>query len=436
MADAKRRLAVILSADVAGYSRLMGDDERATMDTLNAYRDVFRRHISDRDGRVVDTAGDSVLALFNSIVEAVQCAVDVQGELEACNAGLPENRRMRFRVGVTLGDIFEQDDGTIYGNGVNVAARLESLAEPGGIWLSGSAHEQVEGKTNHSFEDVGTHPVKNIARPVRAFRVMGRETSDVPAPEKPHTSRSRPSIAVLPFDNLSGDTEQEYFADGMAEDLITALSRIRWLFVTARNSTFAYKGQAVDVKRVGQEMGVQYVLEGSVRKDGDRVRITAQLIEATTGNHIWAKRYDRKLADIFAIQDELTEAIVGEIEPELAEVERERAYREPPESLNAWDFIAAALAPDEPSEINSWREHYYRIRRQLVGATLFFWVAVAVANAMLLEPFGPRGIVPYASFVVILAPALVTKNARVQGGVAIVYLVFVLAAIVLNPRLR
>ena len=219
MADAKRRLAVILSADVAGYSRLMGDDERATMDTLNAYRDVFRRHISDRDGRVVDTAGDSVLALFNSIVEAVQCAVDVQGELEACNADLPENRQMHFRVGVTLGDILEQDDGTIYGNGVNVAARLESLAEPGGIWLSGSAHEQVEGKTNHSFEDVGTHPVKNIARPVRAFRVTGRETSDVPAPEKPHTSPSRPSIAVLPFHNLSGDTEQEYFADGMAEDL-------------------------------------------------------------------------------------------------------------------------------------------------------------------------------------------------------------------------
>ena len=343
MADAKRRLAVILSADVAGYSRLMGDDERATMDTLNAYRDVFRRHISDRDGRVVDTAGDSVLALFNSIVEAVQCAVDVQGEIATCNAGLPENRRMHFRVGVTLGDILEQDDGTIYGNGVNVAARLESLAEPGGIWLSGSAHEQVEGKTNHSFEDVGTHPVKNIARPVRAFRVMGLETSDVPAPEKPHASPSRPSIAVLPFDNLSGDSEQEYFADGMAEDLITALSRIRWLFVIARNSTFTYKGRAVDVKRVGQEMGARYVLEGSVRKGGDRVRITAQLIEATTGNHIWAKRYDRKLADIFAIQDELTEAIVGEIEPELAEVERERAYREPPESLNAWDCYQRGL---------------------------------------------------------------------------------------------
>ena len=340
MADAKRRLAAILSADVAAYSRPMGDDERATMDTLNAYRKVFRKHISDRGGRVVDTAGDSVLAVFDSVVEAVHCAVDVQGELEGCNAGLPEDRRMRFRVGVNLGDILEQDDGTIYGDGVNVAARLESLAEPGGICLSGSAYEQVEGKTNRSFEDIGAHAVKNISRPVRAFRMTA---ADVAAPEKLLTLADRPSIAVLPFDNLSGDPEQEYFADGIAEDLITALSRIRWLFVTARNSTFTYKGQAVDVKRVGQKMGVRYVLEGSVRKGGDRVRVTAQLIEATTGNHIWAKRYDRNTADIFAIQDELTEAIAGEIEPELAEVERERAYHKPPESLNAWDCYQQGL---------------------------------------------------------------------------------------------
>ena len=225
----------------------------------------------------------------------------------------------------------------------HVAARLESLAEPGGIWLSGSAHEQVEGKTNRGFEDVGTHAVKNIARPVRAFRVTGRETSAAAAPKKPRTSSGRPSIAVLPFDNLSGDPEQEYFADGMAENLITTLSRIRWLFVIARNSTFTYKGRAVDVKQVGQEMGVRYVLEGSVRKGGDRVRITAQLVEATTGNHIWAKRYDRQLADIFVVQDELTEAIAGEIEPELAEVERERAYREAPENLNAWDCYQQGL---------------------------------------------------------------------------------------------
>ena len=230
-----------------------------------------------------------------------------------------------FEWASTSATSFEQDDGTVYGNGVNVAARLESLAEPGGICLSGSAHEQVEGKTNHSFEDVGTHAVRNIARPVLVFRVTGREASGATAPEKPLASPARPSIAVLPFDNLSDDPEQEYFADGMAEDLITALSRIRWLLVIARNSTFTYKGQAVDVKRVGQEMGVRYVLEGSVRKGGDSVRVTAQLSEATTGNHIWAKRYDRKLADIFAIQDDLTEAIAGEIEPELAEVERERA---------------------------------------------------------------------------------------------------------------
>ena len=340
MADAKRRLASILSADVAGYSRLMGDDERATMDTLNAYRKVFRKHISNGGGRVVDTAGDSVLAVFDSVVEAVECAVDIQGELEGCNAGLPQDRQMYFRVGVNLGDILEQDDGTIYGDGVNVAARLESLAEPGGICLSGSAYEQVEGKTNLGFEGIGKHAVKNIARPVRVFRVTG---ADAAAPEKTLAVPDRPSIAVLPFDNLSGDPEQEYFADGIAEDLITALSRIRWLFVIARNSTFTYKGRSVDVKRVGQEMGVRYVLEGSVRKGGDRVRVTAQLIEATTGNHIWAKRYDRELADIFAIQDELTEAIAGEIEPELAEVERERAYRRPLEDLNAWDCYQRGL---------------------------------------------------------------------------------------------
>ena len=217
------------------------------------------------------------------------------------------------------------------------------MAEPGGICLSGSAYEQVEGKTNRGFEGIGKHAVKNIARPVRVFRVTGTGPAAVIEPEKSLALADRPSIAVLPFDNLSGDPEQEYFADGIAEDLITALSRIRWLFVTARNSTFTYKGQAVDVKRVGQKMGVRYVLEGSVRKGGDRVRVTAQLIEATTGNHIWAKRYDRNTADIFAIQDELTEAIAGEIEPELAEVERERAYHKPPESLNAWDCYQQGL---------------------------------------------------------------------------------------------
>lgn len=346
MAKVRRRLVAIFSADVVGYSRLMGDDERATMVTLQTYRSVFHRHISDYGGRVVDMAGDSVLALFASVVEAVKCAMGVQDELERHNAELPDRRKMFFRVGINLGDIFEEADGTVYGNGVNVAARLEGLAEPGGLCLSGTAYEQIEGKIDGVFEDIGEHPVKNIAKPVRVFRLAYHDTIPIKAitgDESKLASAGRPSIAVLPFDNLSGDSEQEYLADGMAEDLITALSHIRWLSVIARNSTFTYKGQAVDVKRVGREMGVRYVLEGSVRKGRDRVRITAQLIDAVSGNHIWAKRYDRDLADLFEVQDELTEAIAGEIEPELAHVERERAHRRPPENLDAWECYQRGL---------------------------------------------------------------------------------------------
>ena len=299
MAEAKRKLAAILAADVVGYSRLMGDDERATVAALNASREIFRAHVSEHDGRVADTAGDSVLAVFESVVEAVQCASEVQTTLGARNRDLPEDRRMAFRIGINLGDIIEQDDGTIYGDGVNVAARLESLAEAGGICLSGSAHEHVEGKTDYGFEDIGEHDVKNIAHPVRTYRmaVDGQARSTEPAKTQPLSDK--PSIAVLPFDNLSGDPEQEYFVDGIAEDLITAFSRMRWLSVTARNSTFSYKGQSPDVRQVGRELGVRYVLEGSVRKGGNRVRISAQLIDASDGNHIWAQRYDRELADIF-----------------------------------------------------------------------------------------------------------------------------------------
>ena len=340
MAEAKRRLVAILSADVAGYSRLMGDDERATMDTLTAYRQVFRKHISDHDGRVVDTAGDSVLSVFDSVVEAVHCAVDVQGELEERNADKPEDRRMLFRIGVNLGDIFEQDDGTVYGDGVNVAARLESLAEAGGVCISESAHMQVEGKTDLGFQDIGEHEVKNIARPVRAYRVVVETQA---APTTPNALPDKPSIAVLPFDNLSGDAEQEYFVDGIVEDLITALSGMRWLLVTARNSTFSYKGKSPDVRDVGLELGVRYVLEGSVRKAGNRVRISAQLIDASDGNHIWAQRYDRELADIFDVQDEITLTIAGAIEPELAQIERERARRKPADNLDAWDLSQRGL---------------------------------------------------------------------------------------------
>jgi len=343
MAEAKRRLAAILSADVAGYSRLMGDDERATLNTLNAYRAVFRDHVGKRDGRVVDTAGDSVLAVFDSVVEAVQCAVDVQADIEPLNADLPEARRMLFRIGVNLGDVIVQDDGTIYGDGVNVAARLESLADPGGVNISGSVHDNVLGKLDLGYEFLGDKEVKNIAKPVRVYRAeLGTgETGLQPTVVAPEAER--PSIAVLAFENLSGDAEQEYFADGIAEDLITELSRLRWLFVIARNSTFAYKGQSPDVRRVGKELGVRYVVEGSVRKGGERVRITAQLIDAATGKHIWAERYDRDLSDIFALQDEITETLVAALQAEVGEFERERAHRKPPDSLDAWESYQRGL---------------------------------------------------------------------------------------------
>jgi adenylate cyclase len=336
MAEAKRRSAAILAADVVGYSRLMGDDERATVASLNASREIFKAHVTEHDGRVVDTAGDSVLATFDSVVEAVECANEVQTALGAQNQDLPDDRRMAFRIGINLGDVIEQDDGTIYGDGVNVAARLEGLAESGGIVVSEDAYRQVDGKTELGFDDIGEHEVKNIARPVRAYRVIEKGDVQLASPSKARVSE-RPSIAVLAFENLSGDPEQEYFADGISEDLITELSRLRWLLVTARNSTFTYKGSAVDVKQVGLDLGVRYVVEGSVRKGGERVRINAQLIDAATGNHIWAERYDRDLSDIFALQDEITETLVATLQGEVGEFERERAHRKPPESLDAWE---------------------------------------------------------------------------------------------------
>ena len=291
MAEANRRLAAILAADVAGYSRLMAANELATLHTLNACREVFRQHVTERDGRVVDTAGDSILAVFESVVEAVQCAVLVQAELEDRNSTVAKERRMDFRVGINLGDVIEQEDGTIYGDCVNIAARLESLGAPGGITVSGTVFENTENKLPVAFEFIGEQAVKNIAKPVRAYRVIAEtvgesEPGASPSTDKPLTLPDKPSIAVLPFDNLSDDPDQDYFVDGIAEDLITALSRIRWMFVTARSSSFAYKGKSPDVRQVGQELGVRYVLEGSVRKGGNRVRISAQLNDATTGNHL------------------------------------------------------------------------------------------------------------------------------------------------------
>ena len=334
----RRKLAAILSADVVGYSRLMQDDDAATVETLTKYRTIFSDFVNRHEGRIVDSPGDNILAQFDSPVEAVQCAVELQRELGRRNLQLADHRQMRFRIGINLGDILSRDDGTLYGDGVNVAARLESLAEPGGIIVSGTVFDHAENKLPAAFEFTGEQKVKNIAKPVRVFRVIA-ETALGPSPsaDKPLALPDKPSIAVLPFANLSGDPDQEYFADGIAEDLITALSRIRWMFVTARSSTFAYKGQSPDVRQVGQELGVRYVLEGSVRKGGNRVRISAQLIDASTGNHVWAQRYDRELVDLFDLQDEITETLVAALQTEVGEVERERAHRKPPENLDAWE---------------------------------------------------------------------------------------------------
>jgi adenylate cyclase len=305
-----RRLCVILAADVAGYCRLMGVDEDGTLTALTAHRrELIDPAIAEHAGRIVKTTGDGFLAEFASAVDAVRCAIDIQRGMAERNKTVTHDRRLVFRIGLNLGDVIVQD-ADLYGDGVNVAARLEALAEPGGICLSASAHEHVQDKIAAvRFEDLGEQRVKNIARPVRAYRVALELTGSPPPPVS--AVPSRPSIAVLPLDNMSADPEQDYFADGLAEDLITDLSRIAGLAVIARNSTFTYKGRPVNVAQIGRELGVRYVVEGSVRKVDNRVRITAQLIDAATSAHVWADRYDRDLTDIFAIQDEITREIVG-----------------------------------------------------------------------------------------------------------------------------
>jgi adenylate cyclase len=340
----ERRLAAILAVDVAGYSRLMGEDEEGTLAALRAVRrELGDPTIAEHRGRIVKTTGDGLLVEFASVVDAVRCAVEVQREMIARNTATPAERRIEFRMGINVGDIIIED-GDIFGDGVNIAARLEALAEPGGICLSAAAHEQVRDRLDIAFDDLGEQQVKNIARPVRTYRVALGTSSRAALPVgAPLPLPDKPSIAVLPFQNMSGDPEQEYFVDGMVEDIITGLSRIKWLFVIARNSTFVYKGRAVDVKQVGRDLGVRYILEGSVRKLGNRVRITSQLIEATNAAHVWAERYDRALDDIFALQDELTISVVGAIEPTLREAEVERARRKRPDSLDAYDLYLRAL---------------------------------------------------------------------------------------------
>jgi adenylate cyclase len=361
----ERKLAAILAADVAGYSRLMGSDEEGTLARLKAHRkEVIDPKIAEHRGRIVKTTGDGFLIEFPSVVDAVRCAVAVQQQMAERNSAQEQGKRIEFRVGINVGDIIIDGD-DIYGDGVNIAARLEGLAEPGGVSISGRVYEDVRDKLDVAFDDIGEQSLKNIARPVRAYKVVldGSRTKATPALTLP----DKPSISILPFQNLSGDPEQEYFADGMVEDITTALSRIRWLFVIARNSSFSYKGKAVDVKQVARELGVRYVLEGSVRRGGNRVRVTAQLIDAISGAHVWAERYDRDLIDIFAVQDEITASVAGIIEPALAEAEQQRVLRKQPERLDAWEAYQRGL----------W--HFYKYAPQENKSALaFFRQAIAL----------------------------------------------------------
>jgi adenylate cyclase len=381
--EVKRKLTAILSADVKGYSRLMAEDEEWTVHTLNTYKDVMRGLIQQHRGRIVDAPGDNVLAEFASVVDGVQCAVEIQQVLRAKNAMVPENRRMEFRIGINLGDVIEEGE-QIYGDGVNIAARLEGLADAGGICISESAYQQIENKLPLRYDYLGEHEVKNIAKPVRVYRArieadagppkLGKEKEPArkglskavlaiiaiiviaglvalyqfvlrPAPpsrEKASKERmalplpDKPSIAVLPFVNMSGDPQQEYFSDGLTEEIITALSKTPKLFVIARNSSSVYKGKTVNVQQVSRELGVKYVLEGSVRRSGNQLRITAQLIDATTGSHLWAERYDRELKDIFATQDEITMKILTSLQVSLTEGEAIRMQAKGTKNLDAY----------------------------------------------------------------------------------------------------
>src|SRR5438105_3642546 len=345
---AERRLAAILAADVAGYSGLIGADEEGTLDRLRSIRaEVIDPTIAEHHGRLVKTTGDGLLVEFASVVDALRCASEVQQAMADRTACVPPAQRIEFRIGINVGDVVVED-GDIFGDGVNVAARLEALAEPGGICVSARVQEDAAGRLDLAFEDLGEQQLKNIARPVRVYKIgppaSGRHAGGTPAVQPPLTLSDKPSIAVLPFQNMSGDPEQEYFVDGMVEEIITALSRIRWLFVIARNSSFTYKGQAVDVKQVGRELGVRYVLEGSVRKSGDRARITAQLIDTLTGAHLWADRFDGSLEDVFELQDKVASSVAGVIEPALQAAEAARSAARPTNDLTAYDLYLRGYA--------------------------------------------------------------------------------------------
>lgn len=340
----QRKLAAILAADVVGFSRMTGADEDRTLARLRALRsDLIDPTIAVHNGRVIKRTGDGALVEFRSVVDAVRCAIEVQSAMVERNAGLAPEQRIDFRIGIHLGDVVEESDGDLMGDGVNIAARLEGVAGPGAICLSEDAYRQVRARLDLEISDLGETRLKNIAEPMRVYSLqVGPARVGKPATVEAAASR-KPSVAVLPFQNMSGDAEQEYFADGMVEDIITGLARIKWLMVIARNSSFAYKGRPVDVIQAGAELGVRYVLEGSVRKAANRVRVSAQLIDTQTGGHVWAERYDRTIEDIFALQDELTMSLVAAIEPNLRQAEIERVKRKRPDSLGAYDLVLRAI---------------------------------------------------------------------------------------------
>ena len=427
----KRKLSAILSADVKGYSRLMGEDELATVDTLKEYRKVLATHINQYNGRVVDSPGDNLLAQFSSVVDAVECAVTIQGDISARNTAFSENRKMEFRIGINLGDVIEDGD-RIYGDGINIAARIEGIAEGGGICISGTAYDQVKNKLNLGFEFLGEQTVKNISDPVRVYRIrpesktsgetLGQKRKklgpwqkailsgvsilmitgvawvilnfflhpipkDVASVEKMlFPLPDKPSIAVLPFVNMSRDQDQEYFADGISENIISALSHIPQMFVIARNSTFTYKGKPVKVQQVSEELGVQYVLEGSVQRSGDQIRVTAQLIDATTGHHLWAERYDRELKDIFALQDEITLKILTALQVKLTEGEQARLWGTT-DNLEAWGNVikGSTLFEQFTKQSNSRAQQFFERAAKLdpnwdIAWTMLAWTHWAEAS--------------------------------------------------------
>jgi len=391
MADQRmeRRLAAILAADVAGYSRLMGVDEEGTLTRLNAHlREFLEPTITEHRGRIAKRTGDGILIEFVSAVDAIRCALQTQRGMAQRNTGVSNDQSIEIRIGIHVGDIIIED-GDIFGDGVNIAARLESIAQPGGICISDDTYRQVRDKIDVKFEDSGEHELKNIARPVRVYQ-WGPEAprSAVKESTGVFTLPDRPSIAVLPFQNMSGDPEQEYFADGMVDEIITSLTRIQWLVVTARTSTFAFKGQNKDIRDIARRLNVRYVLEGSVRKSRDRVRIIGQLIDADSGAHIWADRIDGTMEDIFDLQDRITESVVGAIEPKLQHAEIERAKRKRPESMDAYDYYLRALpssyrpAPNESAEALRLLEEGFAIDphyppANALGAWLYFYRVAA-----------------------------------------------------------